>query len=94
MSDRCPNCGHHLAAREPKPREPLTDRQAEVLAFVRESIERRGCAPTHEEIARALGLSSIATVNAHLGALEDKRYIRRRFNRRQAITILDEPTHG
>lgn len=51
---------------------PLTPRQAEILTFIRESIETAGLPPTRAEIAEALGLRSINGADGHLKALARK----------------------
>ena len=50
----------------------LTDRQARVLAFVREHIDRTGYPPTRVDIARELGFRSPNAAEEHLRALERK----------------------
>lgn len=50
----------------------LTKKQAEVLDFIRSHIEDRGYAPSYREIADHFGLSSPATVHAHVQALVEK----------------------
>ena len=55
----------------------LTDRQRQVLEFIDTEVRRRGYPPSVREIGEAVGLSSSSTVHAHLGALQDKGYLRR-----------------
>lgn len=50
----------------------LTDRQARVLAFIREHIARTGYPPTRVDIARELGFRSPNAAEEHLRALERK----------------------
>lgn len=52
--------------------EPLTPRQAEILALIREHLERTGMPPTRAEIARAFGFRSPNAAEAHLRALARK----------------------
>lgn len=47
---------------------PITERQAQVLEIIAESIERNGHAPTQEAIGRRLGINK-STVNEHIRAL-------------------------
>jgi SOS-response transcriptional repressor LexA len=85
MSARpCPNCGHVPAA----PTELLTERQAELLRFLCDTIDARGTAPTCDEMCLALGVTSIATVAEHLVHLELKGYILRARGQKQALTVL------
>ncbi len=51
---------------------PLTKKQAEILAFIREHIEDRGYAPSYREIAEHFHLSSPATVHQHIKTLVEK----------------------
>lgn len=52
--------------------EELTERQAEILDFIREHIEIEGVPPTRAEIADALGFRSVNAAVDHLKALERK----------------------
>jgi repressor LexA len=65
----------------------LTPRQKEVLDFLVAYIERHGFSPSFEEIASGLRLSSLATVHKHISALEQKGYVRRRFNESRSIEV-------
>lgn len=65
----------------------LTPRQKEVLDFLAAYIERHGFSPSFEEIAAGLNLSSLATVHKHISALEQKGYVRRRFNESRSIEV-------
>lgn len=53
----------------------ITQRQAQVLAFIRESLETQGYPPTRAEIARHLGFRSPNAAESHLRALVKKRVI-------------------
>lgn len=50
----------------------LTDRQAEILAFIDQIIDRCGYPPTIREIGRQFGFKSPNAVRIHLNALERK----------------------
>jgi len=52
--------------------EPLTARQAQILAFIRMSIEKTGFPPTRAEIAARLGFRSPNAAEEHLRTLERK----------------------
>ena len=67
-------------------RPPLTDRQAEVLAFVEANIGYFG--PTVREIARHMNIRNVTGVVGHLAALERKGYIRRTPNVARGIEVL------
>jgi repressor LexA len=66
----------------------LTRRQKEILDFLGRHIERRGYAPTIEEIGQHFGLSSLATVHKHLTNLQDKGLIKREWNRSRALELV------
>lgn len=86
----CPHCGGSLTPAQ----EPLTKRQAEVLAYVRETIAIKGYAPTFSEIAEHCGYRSLGTVHEHLENLERKGYVVRGFNTERAITLVEAPVHA
>ncbi len=66
----------------------LTRRQKEILDFLTRHIERKGYAPTIEEIGDHFGLSSLATVHKHLTNLQDKGLIKRAWNRSRALELV------
>src|SRR5215510_603744 len=66
----------------------LTKRQKEILDFLTRHIERKGYAPTIEEIGEHFGLSSLATVHKHLTNLQDKGLIKRAWNRSRALELV------
>jgi repressor LexA len=57
--------------------EPMTERQADILRFIRDEIHSRGCPPTVREIARRFGFASPHAVTDHLDTLVRKGYITR-----------------
>ncbi len=59
-----------------------------MLDAIRDSVRTQGYPPSVREIATAVGLSSPATVQNHLTALEDKGYIRRGASKRRALEVL------
>ncbi len=69
---------------------PLTKRQKEILDFIHGFIEEQGYAPSFEEIARAFGYSSLATVHEHLSNLERKGYIRKSYNESRSIEMVPD----
>lgn len=54
----------------------VTDRQAEVFAFLEHFIEERGYAPTRAEISKHFGFRSVNAADQHLRALAKKGAIR------------------
>jgi len=70
----------------------LTDRQQQVLSFIRSSITDRGYPPTLREIGAHMGIRSTNGVNDHLRALERKGYLRREDMKSRALRPCDETT--
>ncbi len=69
--------------------EELTQRQKEILSYIKRSIKRKGYPPAVREIGEAVGLSSSSTVHSHLNQLENKGFIRRDPTKPRAIEIID-----
>lgn len=67
----------------------LTDRQAQVLDFIRATVADRGYPPSVREIGDAVGLSSPSTVHSHLSSLVKAGAIRRDPSKPRAIEVLD-----
>lgn len=55
----------------------LYKKQRQILDFISQYIQLNGSSPTLQEIADAMGLSSLATVHEHLQALQKKGVIKR-----------------
>lgn len=70
--------------------EGLTQRQEQVLGFIRESVRANGYPPTVREICTALDLSSPSTVHAHLANLERLGYIKRDPSKPRALDVVGE----
>jgi len=66
----------------------LTRRQKEILDYLARHIERKGYAPTIEEIGQHFGLSSLATVHKHLTNLQQKGLLKREWNRSRALELV------
>lgn len=64
---------------------PLTKRQKEILDFVTGFVEERDYSPSLEEIASALGLSSVSTVHAHVSHLIQRGLLRRGWNQNRTL---------
>lgn len=71
----------------------LTERQKEILDFIRSFQERHGYAPTHREICDEFGYSSYGTVHKHLKLLREKGYLRRTWNQKRGLE-LEEPSRS
>ena len=68
--------------------ENLTKRQNEILNYIKEYIVQHGYPPTIREIGADLGISSPATIHAHLSNLEKKGVIRKQGSKNRAIELL------
>ncbi len=69
----------------------LTKRQKEVLDFLVGFQDKHGYAPSFEEIAKGLKLTSLATVHKHIGTLERKGFVRRGYNQSRSLEVLQLP---
>lgn len=67
----------------------VTDRQEEILAFIRQFILTHKFPPTFREISDHFGIS-VRGAYDHIKALEKKGYLRCDKNRSRAIEIIDE----
>lgn len=69
----------------------VTERQRDILNFIREFQQRKGVAPTHREICDQFGFSSYGTVYKHLSLLEKKGLIRRDWNQKRGVELVEQP---
>jgi repressor LexA len=58
--------------------QPRTRRQKEVFDYIRQYMERNGCKPSYQMIARHLGVTSKAGIARHIESLEKQGLISRR----------------
>ena len=68
----------------------ITDKQREILEYIKAEILNRGYPPAVREICEAVKLKSTSSVHAHLETLEKNGYIRRDQTKPRAIEIVDE----
>src|SRR6185436_9038130 len=68
----------------------LTERQRDILQFIRDFQKQRGVAPTHREICDQFGFSSYGTVYKHLSLLEKKGLIRRDWNQKRGVELVEQ----
>lgn len=66
----------------------LYRRQEQILGFLKQFIKTNGHAPTLQQIADALGVSSLATVHEHLATLERKGLIKRKNGHVRSIEVI------
>lgn len=67
----------------------IYSKQKELLDYVSQYINREGVSPTLNEMAEALGVSSLATIHEHLQKLESKGLLRRYKGAVRGIELLD-----
>ncbi|MFL6247045.1 MAG: transcriptional repressor LexA [Thermoanaerobaculia bacterium] len=72
----------------------LTERQRDILNFIRDFQKERGVAPTHREICDHFGFSSYGTVYKHLSLLQKKGLIRRDWNQKRGVELVEQPETG
>lgn len=68
----------------------LSERQQQVLDYIRKTVADRGYPPSVREIGEAIGLSSPSTVHSHLSALVKAGAIRRDPTKPRAIMIVED----
>ena len=69
----------------------LTERQRDILQFIRDYQKEKGVAPTQREICEAFGFSSYGTVYKHLSILQNKGLIRRDWNQKRGVELVEPP---
>mgnify|MGYP003395448303 FL=1 len=68
----------------------LYRRQKQILDYLNDYIGKHGNAPTLVEIAKKLGVNSLATVHEHLQTLEKKGLIKRSGGISRGIDVVDQ----
>ena len=68
----------------------ITDKQREILEYIRDTILAKGYPPAVREICEAVHLKSTSSVHSHLETLEKNGYIRRDPTKPRTIEILDD----
>lgn len=68
----------------------LTDRQQQVLEYIRSTVADRGYPPSVREIGDAVGLSSPSSVHAQLNSLVAAGMIKKDPSKPRAIVVVDE----
>lgn len=66
----------------------LTNRQTQILKFLRNFKNQVGVAPTYREISGHFGFKSTKAASDHVRALEKKGYVRLHGNRSRSIEIV------
>ncbi len=68
----------------------ISDKQREILEYIKKEILSRGYPPAVREICEAVDLKSTSSVHSHLETLEKNGYIRRDPTKPRAIEIIDD----
>lgn len=68
----------------------ITEKQKEILEYIKETILKKGYPPAVREICEAVHLKSTSSVHSHLESLERNGYIRRDPTKPRTIEILDD----
>ena len=68
----------------------ITNKQLEILEYIKNTILSEGYPPALREICEAVHLRSTSSVHAHLATLEKNGYIRRDPAKPRTIEILDD----
>lgn len=68
----------------------ITEKQREILEYIKEIILSRGYPPTVREICEKVSLKSTSSVHSHLETLEKNGFIRRDPTKPRAIEIVDD----
>ena len=71
-------------------KEQLSDKQQQILEFIKRRILDKGYPPAVREICEAVNLRSTSSVRSHLETLERKGYIHRDPTKPRAIEITDD----
>jgi len=67
----------------------LTKKQRQVLDYISSFMENLGHAPSYEEIAQGLGLSSPSTIHVHVENLRLKGYLTKKWNANRSIDLAE-----
>lgn len=67
---------------------PLTDKQGDILDYVRLCGERNGMPPTNQEIATYFGFASVNAADQHLRALVTKGWLVRLPGKSRGLRVL------
>jgi repressor LexA len=68
----------------------LTERQKEIVDFIRRYRDRRGISPTQREICEEFGYSSFGTLQKHIRLLLEKGVLVRDWNKRRSLVVAGE----
>ena len=70
--------------------EDLTEKQKQILEFIKKQTRECGYPPSVREICEAVGFKSTSSVHSHLKTLEKRSYIRRTSLKTRAIDVINK----
>ena len=68
----------------------ITDKQREILEYIKQEILNKGYPPTVREMCDAVHLKSTSSIHSHLESLEKNGYIRRDPSKPRTIEVVDD----
>jgi len=68
----------------------LTKKQKQVLDYIKEFVQAHNYAPSYEEIATGIGLSSPSTIYVHVVNLIVKGYLKKRWNANRSLELPED----
>lgn len=71
----------------------ISDKQDNILKFIKKELKNKGYPPSLREICKAVNLKSPSSVHGYLDRLEKKGLIRRDPTKPRAIELLDSDKH-
>ncbi len=69
-------------------RDTLTNRQKEIMTFIKKFIVKYGYSPSVREIAHGVHLNSPATVHVHIQNLIDMNYLKRDISKHNSLILM------
>ena len=82
----CPTCGQSMPG-DADDHAGLMPKQAELLAFLRQSLRPGRVCPSYDEMAAALGLKSKSGIHRLVDGLEKRGYVRRLPGTARSLTL-------
>ena len=72
----------------------ITEKQRQILEYIKDEILKRGYPPSVREICDAVGLTSTATVHARLKKLESMGYIKKEDSKNRSMRLVNYAPKG
>ncbi|WP_430256514.1 LexA family protein [Neorhizobium sp. DAR64872/K0K18] len=85
----CPTCGQAVQA-EQRQASGITERQRDLIAFIRDFKAKHGFSPSFVEMAGGIGISSKSGVARLVSGLEERGVIRRLKDKNRSVSIVGE----